>query len=500
MSSFEFPITDQVCPPIGQGFDLISGVALDHAALGPPGDDELSVVPLSSGNSHMVMTQDTASYTSAIETQLDIAGSGWGCSVGLSLSESSFSASQSNAITINLDAFHAAKQAVIDPRAVLRDDAMTMWKTDRAGFNLRYGDYFVAGYIYGKRCSLAYCMKFQSEEEKDNFSAALSASYSGVDFSASMDAAIKTAKTSAQSSFVEDTVFRYAGFEGGSPGSLADVEAERKSYEAAPASDSKPIKLIVMPWSHLDTLDSDADLSPGSPLATLNRMIDGLGYVTRSCAAFLDGEMYAGHTQLTAVKQVLAEAQKELDAIIAKVRAASKTGVALNDADVALFDPIEPLVDSADTALRTFALAFKVHIANSDDDCNNLNFDRNGQPFPPVVDRVFDGSAGVDLTWSIAGNDSWAGTKGTTKMAHIIARPIHQGGLTANIMAVIDRETGTLQIWRCGVNETLDQNQRSPEVKIRGKDNSLACDDPHNTGGVVRWVGDDGLVISAAVF
>ncbi|HEV2805149.1 MAG TPA: hypothetical protein VGW57_09490 [Chthoniobacterales bacterium] len=502
MASFEFPVTKGMAVRnIGQGFDLIAGVALDPAAMDPPDDDDVTVTGVTGGNSSWAMTRDTASFASAVTNQLDMAGSGWGCSVGLSLSESSLSTSQSSAITINFDAFLTSSQKVINADVALSDDAMDLWTNDNATFIEKYGSYFVAGYIYGKRCSLAYRMSFQSQEEKESFSADLSTNYSGVDFSTGMSDAITTSQKSATSSFSADTVQKFAGYDGGGPDStLEALDDARQAYVDADP-DSTPIRVIVMPWNHLTALQSNsADLAPGDPLATLTDMINKLGYVTRSCGAFRDDDLYAGNTQLTAVEQVLSKAQAELDAIIQTVRNASQTGVALTNDDVAKFAAPEPIIDTADHALKTFALAFKVHIADSDDDCNNLSLDRNGNPFPSVVNRVFDGSTGMDLTWSIAGNDGWPGTKGTTKMSHIIARTISQGQLTANIVAVVDRQAGTLQIFRLGVGESFDQNQRSPVVQIRGRDNSLPCDDPNNTASIVQWAGNDGLVVSAGVF
>ena len=67
----------------------------------------------------------------------------------------------------------ASRQQMIDPKTALSTKAKALLKSDPGKFAENYGSYFVAGYIYGKRCSLAYRMQFSSEEEKSVFSAKL---------------------------------------------------------------------------------------------------------------------------------------------------------------------------------------------------------------------------------------------------------------------------------------------------------------------------------------
>jgi hypothetical protein len=498
MSSYEFPISDTLpCPPIGSGFDLIAGTPLDYAAL--DGDDSalLRFTEVDAGDSQFAMTRDTASYTQAISKQLDVSGSGWGASVGLSLSESSFSATNSSAVTINLDAFESPRQSIVKADAPLLQKAMELLRSDPAAFALKYGSHFVAGYIYGKRCSLAYNMRFSSEEEKTSFSAKLTASYSGVDFSASMSAAISTAQTSSKANFSTSTVHRYAGFSGGIPATLEDIDQVRKDYKAAPAGEATPIKLIVMPWHYLTVVDDNAGLVSNPDLDTLVGVVNKLGYVMRSCGAYLDAGLYAGHSQLAAIQAVKADAQAEFEAIGDFLKLINRTGTPVTAADVARFPDVAPLLDRMNFALTSFVLAFKVQIAKDDDDCNSFINDIDGQQF--MLDgKLFDGSKGCYLDWSLKGNDGWAGTIGTTTMVHTIARTIKNGGLTAAIHVILDRDAGTLQIWRGGQGETLDQNARSQPVKIRGSVNARVCDDPDNHSGIINWSGGHDLKVSAA--
>jgi hypothetical protein len=498
MSSYEFPISDTLpCPPIGSGFDLIAGTPLDHAALDSDDAALLRFTNVNAGNSQFAMTRDTASYSQAISMQLDVAGSGWGASVGLSLSQSSFSASNSSAVTINLDAFESPRQSMVRADAPLLQKAMDLLTSDPAEFALKYGTHFVAGYVYGKRCSLAFNMRFSSEEEKNSFAAKLTASYSGVDFSASMSAAISEARTSSQTSFSTSTVHNYAGFSGGIPATLEDIEQVRKDYKAAPTGDAAPIKLIVLPWNYLAVVDDDAGLASSPEFKTVVSIVNKLSYVMRSCDAYVDAELYAGHSQLTAIQTVKSEAQAEFEAIRDFLKSISKTGTPVTAADVARFPDAAPLIDRLNFALTNFVLAFKVRIASTDDDCNSFINDIDGEQFK-LVGNTFDGSKGCYLDWSLKGNDSWAVTSGTTTMAHSIARTIKSGGLTANIQVILDRETGSMQIWRGGQGEKIEENARSPSVKIRGSVNALPCDDKNNRSGILNWSGGRDLMVSVS--
>jgi len=314
-ASFEFPLSDnEACPPLGQGFDLIAGDSLSYAGTdaNPP---TLPPVTLTAGDSHVAMTHDTASYSEAVRAQLDIAGSGWGGSVGLSLSESSFSKSSSSCITLNLDAFQASRQQMIDPKTPLSTKAKALFTKDPGKFAENYGSYFVAGYIYGKRCSLAYRMQFSSEEEKSVFSAKLTASYSSVDFSANMSAAISTTQKNTQSSFATDTVCHFAGFKAKTPSTIDDIEKLKESYDSAKAGDATPIKLVIMPWHYLDDVDDTAGVVQDDNFQLLVTMVNKLGYIQRSCQDFVDQGLYAGNQQLQAVNDVRSKASDQLDAI-----------------------------------------------------------------------------------------------------------------------------------------------------------------------------------------
>ena len=412
-ASFEFPLSDnEACPPLGQGFDLIAGDSLSYAGTdtNPP---TLPPVTLTAGDSHVAMTHDTASYSEAVQAQLDIAGSGWGGSVGLSLSESSFSKSSSSCITLNLDAFQASRQQMIDPKTALSTKAKALLKSDPGKFAENYGSYFVAGYIYGKRCSLAYRMQFSSEEEKSVFSAKLTASYSSVDFSANMSAAISTTQKNTQSSFATDTVCHFAGFEAKTPSTIDDIEKLKESYDSAKAGDATPIKLVIMPWHYLDDVDDTAGVVQDYNFQLLVTMVNKLGYIQRSCQDFVDQGLYAGNQQLQAVNDVRSKASDQLGAITHFLAEKAKTNASVTDDDLKNFPDVEPLIDKMNFALTHFTLAFKVKISSQDDDCNSSILDIDNKPF--VLNKatgVFDGSKGCYLDWSLDGNNQWQGTAG----------------------------------------------------------------------------------------
>lgn len=488
MPPFEFPVTNHVCPPIGQAFDLLAGLPLDYAGVDSPPDSMLISQKVELGGSKVSVVRDASSFTSALSGQLNMAGSGWGASVGMSLSYSSFSATNSSTISMNLDAFQSRTQVLLTPDAQLSADAASLLKSDPAGFALKYGDYFVAGYVYGKRCSAAYLMKFDSEAAKDSFSAQLSASYSGVTFSASMSAAIQSAQTSSHSRFESDTTCQFAGFEANTPSTLDQIATFEDLYEKAPISDSAPIKIIVMPWHYLRCVSDGKGLLQNDALDQLVDMVNKLGYIERTCENFVERSLYTGAQQLRAVKSVRAAAASQLEAITTFLREISKTNTQVTDQDLEKFPEVEPLMDQMNFALTHFVLAFKVKLSGADDDCNTFLQDITGASITRKGD-IFDGKKGVYLTWSLEGNDDWEGTKGTTRNATAIARTIKNGRLTSNVLAVVDRETGTLQIWNSEVDQTLDQNDRSSTITIRGLSDGLACDDPANQSGISNFYG-----------
>jgi hypothetical protein len=501
MSSFEFPVSkDIVCPPIGQGFDLMGGAALIHAATDKPDPTMLQSMDVTAGDSAVSMVKDNASYTKAVDAQLSFSGSGWGGSVGLSLSESSFSASNTSTITLNFDAFQSRRQVVLDPEMQLSAEAAALFKSDPAQFALKYGDYFVAGYVYGKRCSLAYKMQFDSEDEKNSFSASLSASYSGVDFSASMSSAIQIATTAAKSHSEMTVDSHYAGFNPAkSPKTWDDITPFIAAYDNAQIDqDLVPIRIIVMPWNYLNCVSNAAGVYQNDAFNQLVAMVNSLDFVVRSCDDFVNRSLYAGSYQLKAVQGVRADAEQELEAMSSFLSTVAKTQTQVTSNDVAKYLPVQPLVDRMNFALSNFVVAFKVTLSANDDDCNTFLKDIDGNQIS-LSGRVFDGSKGVYLSWSLSGNDGWEGTRGTSKNAHVLARTIKQGGLTSNVLAVLDRQAGTLQIWNCGVNQTLDQNDRSAVVTIRGVDNGLACDDPQNHYAINFWGSSGGRTMIASV-
>jgi len=478
MATYEFPVSDDITrPPVGCGFDLIAGMPLDYAALDSP---VLQSQDVTAGDSSFSMTQDTTSYTDAIHKQLDISGSGWGASVGLSLSQSSFSASNSSAITVNLDAFQARRQAMVDPKAALSAEAAALWKSAPAKFAAKYGDHFVAGYIYGKRISLAYNMQFSSEQEKEDFSLSLSASYAGADFSASMSAAIHTAQTSSQSHLATSFTNHYAGFSAPSPSQFSDLASIKAAYDSAEIDTSTvAIRIIVAPWHYLECISNSVGLYQNDELDQLTRLVSGVGYVVRSCDDFMDRNLYAGSHQLNAVQAVRADAESQLEAMSSFLSSIAKTQTPATQSDLARYQPIGPLKDRLSLALSNFVIAFKVTLNTSkDDDCNCFLKDVNGSPIGYQGGNVFECSKGTYLNWSLEGNDQWLDTKGTPKNFFVIARMIKNGQISGTVLAVIDRAAGTLQLWNLGIDsEGWDQ---SKSVPIRGVDNSLACDDPQN--------------------
>ena len=478
MATYEFPVSDDMThPPIGCGFDLMGGMPLDYAALDSP---MLQTQDITAGDSSFSMTQDTASYTDAIHKQLDMSGSGWGASVGLSLSQSSFSASNSSTITVNLDAFQVRRQVMVDPKTALSAEAAALWKSDQGKFAAKYGDHFVAGYVTGKRISLAYNMQFSSEQEKQDFSLSLSASYSGVDFSASMSAAIQTAQTASQSHLATSFTNHYAGFNGPTPSQFSDLASIKAVYDAAPIDTSTvAIRIIVAPWHYLECISNSVGLYQNDELDQLTRLVNGVGYVVRSCDDFMDRNLYAGSHQLNAVRAVRADAESQLEAMGSFLSSIAKTQTPVTQSDLARFQPIGPLIDRMSLALSNFVVAFKVTLNPSkDDDCNCFLKDVDGNAIPYQGGNIFECSKGTYLNWSLEGNDQWLDTKGTTKNFFTIARAIKNGQISGTVFAVIDRAAGTLQLWNLGIG--TEGWDTSKSVPIRGVDNSLACDDLQN--------------------
>jgi hypothetical protein len=492
MGGFYFPVSkDSVCPKIGTGFDLIAGVPVLTNAISAPG--ALQPMDISLGESKTSLVEDTASYTKAVAYQLSASGSGWGASVGMSLSESSFSSSSSAMVGLNFDAFQARQQALIDiqtPLSAFSADAQSLLKNDPNAFRLKYGDCFVAGYIYGKRCSLAYTMEFLSEEEKNDFAASLTASYSGADFSAEMSAAINTSASSTHSHLSVSVETHYAGFDASSPTTFDQIAAYIQAYDNAPI-DPVPIKIIVMPWNYLQCVSDSAGLSQNQALKELGSMVSSLTFIVNGCQDFLQRQLFTGSHQLNSITGIEQQAEAELESINSLLSGYVRANVQVSESDVAKFAPVAGLLDQFSFHLSHFVVDYKVKLNPSYDvDCNSFLKDINGNSMS-LLDGWFGGS--IYFSWTASGD------------ATLIARTINSGQLSSSILLLPDSAAGTIISFNdvpcTGNSGPFGQPcnaDRSDPAKMRGSANSLGCDDPQNLIALNHWGPNLGRTVIAS--
>jgi hypothetical protein len=318
-------------------------------------------------------------------------------------------------------------------------------------------------------------MVFTSLDMMVNFTAKYNASATAPGFNDSTKASLKAALTDSHTSCETTVDSNCTGFPANAIANFPDLIALVGQYntaESSPETDT-PVAVIVMPWQFLDDVSaSSAGLNIDNS-DDLFQLINDLTYVTSSGSNFISNGLYTGKAQLAAIHAVKDPASAELSNLLNLLAAANLNGTAV---EVVSGDPLvvngqsfplaEKLVDEMNNAMSNFSIDFEIDFIN-----------------PPINPT---GSLGTNsYTWALDGNDQWEGTSGTQKMSHVL---LNSGG--TNYKIILDRQAGTLQCWRAGTDETLDQNQRSNPLLIRGNSNSLNCMDPANTDAVHASMSD----------
>jgi hypothetical protein len=499
---FYFPATNTP-PRLGTGFDLIRGEPLDSAAF-DSGFPEPTPTLHAGFYEQYGMTQDTKSYSDAVSKQLELSGRGWGATVGLALAESSFSATNFVTVSLNYDAYTLVSYSQVAQEATLSAHAQTLLDKNDGSFQRKYGNYFVAGYQFGLRCSLAFNMRFTSEEKKSAFAAALSGSYSAVDFGTDMAAKITQAVTLSKSTYLHDCTKAANGFKPDlSPTSpLEGIDKVARAFINEKYDGSSKIRLLILPWSYLHAVEGGAKLEDSEQLQDLARMVTKLDYVVRSCDDFVTGLLYTGKTQLENVLAVHSSARQKLDTITEFLQKNSATGTKITSDDVKRYqtdcDP-ESEITHMDDAFKDFVVSFTVHLATDgsetagDSPCT----DTAGAKIT-CLDKIIDGRKGIRLNWSKNhANQDWNNYSGTDMTYYIVGNSYGDNGLTASIRLLLNQSTGELQIWRTAAGASVADAMPylSPPLKIRGSANGLDCTNKDSGGISLNLPG--GVVLKA---
>jgi hypothetical protein len=481
---YVFPVTQGLSlPEIGQGFDLVGSNAIAVKALA--GGAALNKSELLGGQGQYFSIYDQNSFQDAVEFDASTSGGGWGVQSGMCLSASARVTATSTSFTIQFNGAKTTSQAIVDPSAALSGPAADyLQKNGPEKFIETYGTHFVAGYIYGKSCKATYSLRFSSLDTMTKFSAKFNESTSEVGFNDQTNASITNTLTTTSTSASITASQNSLGFDAPSVSTLDDLKNLIVVYDAE-ASANSAISILVMPWQYLDAVqEAFADIDCND-IASVNRMINGLIYISSTAEDFIDRSLYTGNTQLEAVRDVGTRASDQTQAMVDLVSTAVASHVPVkvqNGKQLTIngmaFPYTQAMTDDLNFAMDHFVLSWKAWVGPGSQPLSTPLVGLDGGPIPVSSDRAsVDGSGGTYFTWSIEGNGGWAGTAGTQSMSYTLAAFPDAW----NMAIILDSKAGTLQCVGRGVGQSLDQNPRSKTLQIRGNSNARPCTDPKNT-------------------
>jgi hypothetical protein len=467
---YNFPISmNDTVPSIGQSFDLVNGVAGQVVALDSLTSGQFDVVPLKAGGSTYFYVYDADSFSDAFSFSMQAGGGGWGASYGMAASASALLKTSSLSQSIHFRGVKQQQQSVVKPNAALSAEATEVLKQDVPTFVKKYGTHFVAGYVYGQRCTLSYNMNFSSLAFASQFFASFNESTSELGFSDSMQAAINNAlqKSSSQCQYTVDSDTR--GFISDAPSSITELATVLSQYNAASNVDT-PILLIIRPWTYLEAVDGAFGLPTNNYLSQLAKLMNKYVFIQQTCQNFIDSSLFAGTTQLTNLKSTGKKAGTAADAITARLDQLNAEGqpATQSDVDDIAYASPESLLDRMNNELARFWLAIAGSTGSPDivKPANELAQQKSSVTVSTDKLSLQTKESGVYFDWSQpavhgiftindGGNDFYVGTMGFN----------------------LDADQGTLKMW--WRTNTGDMTYSDPK-KIRGIDTALGPSDPLN--------------------
>jgi hypothetical protein len=488
-SEFLFQVSAKdILPAIGTGFDLINGQAM--AVSGFEASNDFDTQPRNSHNSKFFAIYDASSMEDAANFDMETSGGGWGASVGMTFSASARVKTTARSYTVHFNGASTSTQATVKPSTPLSASAANVLTSGIAEFIERYGSHFVAGYIYGRTCKLSYNMQFDSIAAQVAFTATYAESVSELGFNESTKASLSNALTTSNTRSTTDVESNCRGYETVSPSNFDDLTKAMEAFDAASNSET-PVAIIVMPWFFLDAVNSQVGLERNK-VETLAPLLNKWIYISNTCQRFIADGLYAGKTQLDAVRAVMnraTDAQTSLLSILTEANQKGSTltvdqasdGLIVNNTK---FTYAETMIDDMNFAMRNFVLGFTVFGTDLPlYDAGRRGLGGNRYVFEPASldgkeGSVLEASNGSYFQWQQAPEGPW----------NEVAMLRSEGQISLGL----DADTGNVQ-WRYLVPGNV--NVFSDPTTIRGKA-TRSCNDPQNEDRIQFQFGSLTLTVS----